>query len=407
MGSGGLPTGSLTVTARVISVAGQPLANVAIWISGHGPFRTDGNGEITVQNMPSPYEAVVVNGTDATADFWPTLTRPDPVFVLDPDDGVLSGASIDGAVTGGIGWPVPPTHTTRVYITYQDAIGGASATADPATGAYSFNNLTWKGPLAVAATLFGIQFLADVNGDPVSFTGFGFLEIPLLSTNSVLTNQDIVLNPVPTTMITGTMNLPPGMTPVDAVVALRAGGPRFLALPSTPTFLPSFTKFAPVVAGIPRDLVAAATSPESFVFVVRQDLPDPALNIVVDVPAPTGLVLPIDNFTGVDHDTVFQITPTPGGRVFSVRFGRNSGTGPTIILHTTESSFTIPDLSAFGVTIPQGADYNWSVSANGPLDSLDEAAVAPTSVYFTPVFSNGTGDPFTATTPHRDFTFGQ
>jgi hypothetical protein len=42
-GGGGLPTGNLTVTARVITQDGQGIPNAAVWISGHGPFRTGGD----------------------------------------------------------------------------------------------------------------------------------------------------------------------------------------------------------------------------------------------------------------------------------------------------------------------------------------------------------------------------
>jgi hypothetical protein len=140
---------------------------------------------------------------------------------------------------------------------------------------------------------------------------------------------------------------------------------------------------------------------------VRQNLPDPALNIVIDVPEMTGQALPVEGAVGVSYATQFQITPTPGNRVFRVRFGPNPGPGPSIILHTTESTFTIPDLSAFGFGIAQGSAYEWSVTLNGPLASLDEAAVAPTIFNFFQITSNGSGDPFTSFSPSRSFTFGQ
>jgi hypothetical protein len=406
---GGLPTGNLTVTARVIAPTGQPVPDVAIWISGHGPFRTDANGEVTVQGMPSPYEALIVDGAEATAHFWPALTRPDPTFTVTRSLNSSTGASIDGTVTGGIGFPVPPTHQTDVYVALHDALGGSSNQADPTTGAYTFSNLIWSGAIETEATLYGLQYLKDANGDPVSFTGFGSLAVPVLSASSSLTAQDIALAPVPTTTITGMVSLAPGLTSLtEALILQPAAGGFFTASTSGSNPLPSFSLAAPVVPGLARNLLAVAGDYQqlSFIYVMAANLPDPATNLVVSVPHPTGHVLPIDGVTDVGHDTLFQVTPS-AGRVFDVTFSPVSGIGPTIHVHTAEPTLTIPDLSSFGVVIPPGAEYQWSVVAQGPLASLDEAATVPNFLIFASFVSNGSGDAFVCgTSDDWKFTFG-
>jgi hypothetical protein len=407
-GGGGLPTGPLTVTARVINLSGLPIANAAVWISGHGPFATDGNGEVTVPDMPSTYEALIVDTSTGTNHFWPALTRPDPVFTMNAIGPPVDGEPITGHVTGGVGWPVPPSHNTDVHFVYHAGFGFSVTDADPATGEYSFGGASWFGPLTTSATFYAFQYLADVNGDPVSFTGFGSLAIPLLTPNTVITNPDIGLAPVPTSTITGMVNLPPGMTSIFQFVRLRPAAGSSLMLPGTETFLPTIMSFAPVVPGLARDLlVFAATGLGELCLVVREDLPDPAPNLMIDVPEPTGLFLPVQGALDVDHGTPFQVTATPGGRVFTVRFSPSGNPGPSIVLHTTESTFTIPDLSAYGITIPPGSNYEWSVAANGPLASLDEAAVPTTLVSFVPIVSNGSGDAFVFETVMRSFTFAQ
>jgi hypothetical protein len=60
---------------------------------------------------------------------------------------------------------------------------------------------------------------------------------------------------------------------------------------------------------------------ESVCLLIRADPPDPAANPAVMVLEPTGLVLPIDGASGIDHHTTFQVSPNPGDRVGAARRG--------------------------------------------------------------------------------------
>src|SRR5207244_1595007 len=120
----------------------------------------------------------------------------------------------------------------------------------------------------------------------------------------------------------------------------------------------------------------------------RHGLPVPPTNITVDPPTPTEHILPVNGATGVGYQTVFQVTPTPGNRVFIATFSPQAGSGPTIRLHTTASSSSIPNLSSYGIAIPPGADYTWKVEAQGPLASVDEAAVVEVLAGFVVFASN-------------------
>jgi hypothetical protein len=405
-GGGGPPGGNLMVTARVVSYAGTPVSGVSVWISGQGPFFTDAAGEVVVQGAPSPYVAVVVDGTSATADYWDGLTRPDPVFIDTRVPQAPFTADIDGQVTGGLGFPTPPNHETRVMTLFApDALGGDYVTADPATGAYAFANTGWIGNPTSDYQLVGMQYLADASGAPLTFTGFGATVVSAIWPGASI-HQDVPLFPASTDTISGTVNTLPGQVAVGFMMTLETSTGIVLTGPNVTGFTSTLSINFPVVGNLaPGVLVFAENfSLTNFMFAWRRNLPVPPTNVTVDVPAASEELLPVNGSTGVDYHTVFQVTPTPGDRAFIVTFSPDSS-GPTIRLHTTASSFSIPNLSSFGLGIPQGADYHWRAEAQGPVASLDQAAVQNVIVGIAALASNSTTDAFYSANGFRDFQF--
>jgi hypothetical protein len=408
-GGGGLPSGTLTIQGLVLSAIGERVHNAAVWISGNGPFITDALGAFTATGMPSPYQAVIVYGAESVADVWPSLTRPDPVFQF-PDLVLVDtlSASVSGTVMGGAGYPLPPGHESEVHVALSPATGGGSVTPDPMTGAYDFMTLPWSGPPTTGASLVALQYTLDANGDPLTFTGLGIRQLSALTVGDTLGLQDILLAPVSTGIVSGMMTLPPGHVPFFAALLFRPASGGVFGLDAGPAFSASFFLRTPVTGAIARDLLSFSSdaSGTSTTVTYRKDLPDPAMNLSIVVPETTGLVLPIAGITGVDHATLFQVTPNPGDRIFTVTFAPTAGPGPTIHLRTADPEFTIPDLSDLGVAIPPGSEYTWDVDAYGPLATLDELAIAGDLLLFSNFYSNGSADAFLSSGANRTFTFG-
>jgi len=403
--------GDLTVVAKVLDLNDTPLPNIAVWIDGRGPYVTDREGSVEVDQVRIPYHAIVVDGFRGTADVWLDLTRPDPVFggtrMLD-DDSLILEASVEGLVTGGIGWPVPITHETQVSSSFEDALAWEDTEVDATSGAYSLPDLDWYGAFFPTLHLVAMQYEVDVDGNATDYTGWGELTIPI-EPNDVLMNQDIVMDPVETTTVAGTLDLPTGLYGYGALGFVRLPSGGFHALPSQTEFSDTFSIRMPVVEDVSRGILILAVDPvlEGFVYVVHEGLAAPTTDLRVDVPPPTSLVLPIEGALGVTYDTLFVVTPAPGGRVFAATFRPVADPGPTITLHTAASEFSIPDLSGIGLGIPAGTNYQWSVSARGPFGSLDEAAAAGgPPVYYFPIARAASGD-FMTWTGSREFTFTQ
>jgi hypothetical protein len=405
-GLGGPPLGNLTLTGKVVSVTGEPVQNVSVWISGRGPFFPDATGTFVVTQVAAPYTALVVDGSSATGDLWEDLTRVDPVLARGFETPAPYSATVDGSITGGVGFPTPPTHETVVRGSFDTGVGIVSTTVDGTTGTWSTGSVYWQGHFAVTARLVGLQYTLAPNGDPATFTGYGTLDVPLLLSDSI-TGQVIALSPVATTSISATLSLPPGLMGSAAIPMLEEAGFRPWVLGAHFTPASTFTLRMPSVAGLRRHVAFEATGPGGLAWVLHRDLPDPTVGLVVDVPPPTTEILPVAGAAGVDYGTLFYVTPSTDDRVLSVMFQPTGGLGPTIRLHTTATTFTIPDLSDVGLGLPDGVEYQWSLQASGPLASTDEAtAAAPFASPLMLTFPDLPGPSFTCTTHARTFTFG-
>ena len=389
---GGGAFGDLLVTGKVVTATGDPAPNIAVVIAGRGPFVTDGSGMFVVSDAPVPYDAIVFDGAAGTADVWRGLTRADPIFTVDfPFTDFPYTAAVDGAVTGGVGPPVPLTHETKVGYGIDGGFMFTTDEPDPTTGLYATPDLGWGGPVASDLHITALQYQLGPDDAAANFTGYGTITAPVV-TGDTLINQDIVLGPVATTTISGTMSLPAGVSGAVGIVLIGLPGDGFLTLPTALSLSPTFSFQAPDAPGLTRGLLlfgVAGTANQ--VTVSRTDLPAPATNLDLVLPTPTGLVLPVSGATGVDHATQFRVTASPGDRVFRVAFGPTTGPGPKIRVHTTSSTVRIPDLSAWGMGLPAGAEYEWSVRADGPASSLDDAAVELHRLVFTQILNGGNG----------------
>ena len=389
---GGGSFGDLTVSGKVVLPTGDPAPNVAVVIAGRGPFVTDSNGEFLVTDAPVPYDAIVFDGAAGSADVWRGLTRPDPLFTLDfPFTDFPHDVAVDGTVTGGVGLPVPMTHETVVGYGIEGGLTFTSDHPDDVTGAYARSELGWAGPFSSDLYITALQYELDVDGLPSSFTGYGTITAPV-SSGDTLINQDIVMGPVATTTVSGTLATPAGLTGTVGILFLGLPGDGALGLPTAVLSAPNFALQAPDAPGVTRGLLLfGVDSVSNQIAVTRTNLPAPAAGLDLSLPSVSGLVFPVTGATGVGHATEFRVTPSPGDRVFTFDFRATSGPGPRIRVHTSSSVVRIPDLSAYGMGLPAGTEYDWSVRGVGPASSVDDAAVERTLLVFLPLLGDGNG----------------
>jgi hypothetical protein len=93
----------------------------------------------------------------------------------------------------------------------------------------------------------------------------------------------------------------------------------------------------------------------------------------ITVPTPAKALVPVANANAVTQSTVFSWNGLPANTVAAIYWSVGDW---NIERFTTAASTTIPDLSAFGVTLPAAAAGLWVVEAVGPAETMDEALTA-------------------------------
>jgi hypothetical protein len=87
--------------------------------------------------------------------------------------------------------------------------------------------------------------------------------------------------------------------------------------------------------------------------------------LTLRLPEPVRQLEPPDGTTGVTHDTEFRVTELVG-RVVQVRYVPVfPSDGPALLLTTGGSTWTVPDLSLYGIVLPPASEYAWSVTGHG------------------------------------------
>ena len=370
---------AITVEGRVLdSLVRRPAAGVQVAIVGRPPTVTDANGKFTVAGVVPPYDAIVY--TSSTAIVYQGLTRSDPSLIHEPPLIQLSlpaSAQVSGSLTGGAGWNTG-AHVTGVLMRWDDennlCLGSSSPTSCGgalvgSSGDYSAG-LPWGGaPPTPSLRLYALQWALDGNGNPDYATGYGQLETTVTN-GGVYPNLDIDLAPVSTSVLGGTVGLPPGANLDSYAWAAETDLGDVMVLGQDTATSAAFSGKVPVIPGATYRLAVTASGPAGTSVAVRQGLPvSSSLN--VQLLPPPNLTAPADGTQWVDHQTVFTHDgPTGAVHLFAYQA---LGNGPSFAIFTKDKSVRIPDLSAYGLGLPAGMPYAWGVRSTGPA-SVDQIA---------------------------------
>jgi hypothetical protein len=365
--------GVVTVSGKVIGSNGQPVAGVAVLVTGLPSVNTDANGAFTISGVSTPYSIAVVNGTNSTALVYRGLTRSDPTLYW---PGITTGTAHSASASGTlVPWTaIPPGTQTTAAVSFVSTEASGSTAPNLSTGAYTVNVGPWYGAsTTITGTLYALVWNYDASNLPTAFTKFGKRSNVSLLDGTTNPNQNDTLGTAQTGQITGTITLASGYTfngrYLFAVFESKGGIP---VLYDNST-VPNFTYNTPNVSGASMSLQVAATKAtggtvESY----TSGLAVNATNVAVTVPAAPELSLPVDNATGITTSSPFSWTPFTGG-VQVLEFTPNVGGQPRFWVVTAASSDSIPNLASAGLPIPKAATYKWALEAVAPFSSVDAA----------------------------------
>jgi hypothetical protein len=182
------------------------------------------------------------------------------------------------------------------------------------------------------------------------------------------------LSPSQTGQFTATIDVPSGFTVDTKSLFLRPNDNGLIPILTDATPSTSINYFAPSVPnGTLTVRVEIRDTKGSVAEVVKGGLSAGAASQTIAALAPPELGLPVDNATFVDTTTEFSWKIMPAG-VQYVLFLPAAAGDPSFEVVTTSQSCRLPNLKAYGVTLPKGATYHWGIEAFGPVGSMNDAA---------------------------------
>lgn len=387
---GGVRT--INVSGKVMNKGGGSSANVAVVLKSGADFlaavSTDGNGNFSVDNVPAPYDAMVLIGNRVTVSAGLTSATPtvlDMFSIKALVAGPGGSASLSGTVSGGIGFP--NQGQTSMLFASNEVQTNQYFLANHNNGDYSTDDayfdydgdpmpLSWSGPVTTTGTLYALQSQEQVEYEPSGYSGFGFKENVSLTNGSAVTDQDIVLMPVTPATFSGTYALAVGYTVVETEVALQFGsGGLMLIQADSPSAPDAFSYNTPTIPGATLVLVSMASKGNASSVVVDTGLAVDATGLAVAFPAAAdGLTFPSTEVT-IGTQFLFKADPNEV-HLLVIGSGASdySSSVPSYIFVTSGTSATIPDLTSFGLKMPASTDYTWVLYGLGPYADVDAAA---------------------------------
>lgn len=365
-------TGETTVRGRVVDQHAQPMAGVAVFVAGRSATTTDAYGNFTISNVGVRYSITAVDTLDKSALVYRGLSRRDPTLVFSAiARATPSAAFVNGTVYGGAFAPTqPPDYRTAVLFTPADVAWSA---VTKSSGTFTVNG-DWYGSNTAVGTLHALQYQVDTAGFPGAngFHTYGMRSGIHINDASVNNNQNDTLTvAVGTDHLTGTVTVPAGYALGAKKIYARFSATATVELYTDGGANPSMSYYTPRLSGVTADLVVGASSGSGAVTTYRVGIPTDAQGITVTIPRGPALSQPTAGATGVDSTATFSWTPFSGGVYL---LAASSAGNPTFYIVTADTSTTLPNLSAYGLGLPQSAMYSWQVKGVAPIGSVDEAA---------------------------------
>lgn len=366
-----------SVKGQVLDPGGQPVAGLQVYVAGSTAVLTDSNGKFSLTGAAAPYTLSLVDTRDKQALTLVGLTRLEPTIVFSTRstrrETILSGS------LGGPGYVSNPPPGYGLLTAFKPA-GSSDYAYSPASGSpppntYD-NRAYWYGPPSTQGTLYGLQWEKNPDGSPKGYKGFGSVTALTLSDGSPST-ANLTLNPVGAQTLSGNVSLPAGYTLQQRNLYLRfdstptatyAGIQFFATLDKTA----SFSYPTPDIAGALFGVDQSAVNGPKYLSVYAGNLAGNA-SVSLDLNTAPQQLEPADGATGVTNATLFKWGAVPGA-VYALNVYGVGGLNLTVL--TSAPQATLPDLSTLSFPLPKNSPRSWSVTAYGPVASLDAAASA-------------------------------
>ncbi len=367
---------AITVTGTVVNEYLQPQPGVGVVVTGHDMVIADAAGHFSVTGVTPPYVLTTSFTADRAAMVYAGLTRTDPLVVVPASSFVdpTYGAHVGGTVQGVDA--LLPWHHLSVW--FESPETGQMASLQHAV--YSAG-LRWNGVPSTTGAVYALQWQLDSTTLlPSSYTAYGSRAIAL-SNGGSLGGQDVATGPVETQSVRGTVTVPDGYAISRKRLLAAFAAPPSLArgwvlLTDTST-AGTFDYAAPTMPGATLALSVEATDGVASATVLKTG-PGAAAEATLDLPQAPSLIAPADGATQVGGDVRFSWSRMPGAVYLLSIITRETVYMPPPVnfyVFTTDTTATLPDVSALGLWSYPGARYVWNVYAWAPFEHVDDILV--------------------------------
>ncbi len=370
---------TITVSGRVVAAfSGKPLDNIEVFIEGHSSVKTKANGQFTISNVTAPYDLIAIKSSSKVVMIYQGLTRTDPIIFFQgfSEGSKTKSAKIEGTVSGGAAYPLPPSYVSKIVAVDTSQNEGITYTAgiSDKTGAYKYL-AKWRNDSTTTIDMHALQW-KEAAGVPVAYTGYGKLTGIALTDGDMLKNQDIVLQAIGSTRFKGHVSVPNAYEVDSKKMYINFDNKSFMRTVKDSSSKLDFDYPSPQIAGAKLDLELSARNANSHSLRFLTGL---ALNtgpINIEIPKAAEPLKPDNNATEIDNSTSFSWSSFANGIYFVeiVRSFDLSHDQPFYYFYTKDTSITIPDLTAFGLELPKSTEYEWDIVGIAPYKSVDQAA---------------------------------
>lgn len=362
---------SLSVNGTVVDLLGDGVAGATVAIQG-AVTTTDSAGAFTLGGVAVPYDAIVKQavGPSSAAQVFEGLTSPTPE--LNPYASIVSFSStaMTATISGDLSSAVTAGYTARVCAQSSATLMQGCDTVAAGATSYSIN-VGWRSGASVPVTLYAIEVATDADGFATGYDQYG------TATGNVSDGGtptiDVTWSSTPSASdITTNVNVPAGFNIEDVYAGAKLGAMTTLPLfDATGSPLPtSFAATVPQIGQASNAVVVAAYPALGGAASIAWKLGlSGGSNVTIDLPTPPTPTAPADGASGIGVGSTLSLSSVTGAATFII-----SGGSQAIIVTTTNSSITIPDLTSLGMPLAAATNYSWQAIVSPNATTPEEAA---------------------------------
>jgi len=378
--------GGVTIVGTVLDQYLLPMAGVDVH-SQNQKVTTASDGTFTLTDLTLPYTLTVVTtpaGGHRHGYVFVGGTRKTPTLQLTAD---TAGPVLSTNVSGHLAANAPGASGIVFADLPASAPAASSNTIPIASGASTYSGpVSWFGPTSVTGTLYTLQWFSS-GGLPTSYIAYASQSESLTPGSAVVWDTPMSTVIATTASLQVTLDVSSGYVPTAIGLYARPQGAQIAApigaisniVAGTGTFVtPEITGMTFVACGVQAPTGADGGGNAPFSAACVAGLGADAKPTIALLPAPVLVAPPTTATVG----TLFDFQPMSNGTsIYLVAFApAGNSSGDALYVVTNATQVKVPDLSAFGFTVPTGSTYAVEVYGFSPfaVPLTIDSALSPT-----------------------------